>query len=755
MYVKLFKLEISSKAFSTLCFITLSESVIADEPPLPPASTESNRQVQTLPAVVVTAEKRPKFIENVPISVTVVDQRSLTNTSANKLADMQQLAPNFTVVQYGIWNQLSIRGIGGGGRNIGFDTRTGVYLDGVYMGQVPALESPLLEIEQIEVLRGPQGYLFGRNTVAGAVNITTRGPTREFEGYYRTGLGNHHSRENFASVSGPVAEDLLGKISIGADSHNGFVRNTFNGEGIKDLGRLSTRGQLSWRASNQLKINLSGDYSRIHQSDFEGGAVTGLFDAPLSGRTATKRSVNLNDQPLITTKLSGFNLNATYDTLESGKVTSITGYRSTLGNQWSDNDLSSVDLVRTHFRDEFRQLSQEIRFASSVTEPFRYVAGVFYLHEYSHTARSAFFGSDVSTPISLPGGPGPIPFDSAFGIAAGSKVPITGIVKTNSYAAFASADYDLTDRLTFNLGVRYTYETKDLIYSIDGSQGGALGFATISRLKDHLKLHDISPTLGASYALTEDLNVYLKYSRGFKTGGWNVDFLTTPQISNDLSFNKEKADSYEAGLKGNAFGHRVQYDLAVFLAKYKNFQVFQFVGLASGQTIILLRNAARAETKGLEASVTALLTSNLTLGANLGILDAKFKSFPGGGPGGTDAAGQRMPDAPKVTAAVTGNYAIPVDSLGGKFDFYGEATFRSKSISGISSDPSISGLTSRNLVNVRLSFAPNNRHWQLSAWARNLFDKAYTTSRGREFFGNQLLRYGDPRLFSVEAQINF
>ncbi len=753
--MKIFKPEICSKAFSTLCFVTLSKSVIAEEPPSPPASATSNWSVQTLPPVVVTAEKRPKFIENVPISVTVVDQQSLTNTSANKLADMQQLVPNFTVVQHGIWNQLSIRGIGGGGRNIGFDTRTGVYLDGVYMGQVPALESPLLEIEQIEVLRGPQGYLFGRNTVAGAVNITTRGPTREFEGYYRTGLGNHHSRENFASVSGPISEDLLGKISIGADSHNGFVYNTFNGTDIKDLGRLSTRGQLSWRASDQLKINLSGDYSRIHQSDFEGGAVTGLFDAPLASAAATRRAVDLNDQPRVTSRLSGVNLTATYDTLEGGKVTSISGYRSTLGKLRADNDLSSVDLVRTHFRDEFRQLSQEIRFASSVTEPFRYVTGIFYLHETADTARTAFFGTDVSTPITLPGAPGPAPFDSVFGVAAGSRVPTSGAVKTNSYAAFASADYDLTDRLTFNLGLRYTYETKDLTYSIDGSQGGALGFATISNYKDRRRDYDISPTVGVSYALTGDLNLYGKYSSGFKSGGWNVDFLTTPQISNDLSFNKETADSYEVGLKGSAFNHRVQYDLAVFLAKYRNFQVFQFVGLASGQTIILLRNAARAETKGLEASAHALLTSNLTVGVNLGLLDAKFKSFPGGGPGGTDAAGQRMPDAPKVTAAVTGNYAIPVDSLGGKIDFYGEATFRSKSLSGISNDPSISGLTSRNVVNVRLSFVPSNRHWQLSAWARNLFDKAYTTSHGRDFFGNQFLRYGDPRLFGVEAQINF
>lgn len=715
-----------------LCLISLSEWGFAEEAAVASASAELNLPVLSLPPVMVTAEKRTKRIEDVPISLSVVDERGLKNTAAHKLADMQQLVPNFTVVQYGISNLISIRGVGGGGRNIGFDTRAGVYLDGVYMGQVPALESPLLEIDQIEVLRGPQGYLFGRNTVAGAVNITTRGPTQDFEGYFRTGFGNHHSRENFASVSGPIAEDLLGRISFGAESHNGFIGNSFNGNDIKDLGRLSTRGQVSYRASNQLKIDVSGDYSRVHQSDFEGGAVTGLFDAPLIGGADVRRAINFNDLPLINTRLSGVNLTANYDMLDGGKLTSITGYRSTLGHQRSDNDLSPVDLVHTHFRDEYRQVSQEIRFASSAKEPLRYVMGLFYLHETADTDRTAFFGRDVSTPIRLPGSPAAIPFDSAFGVAAGSRDPISGSVKTNSYAAFGSADYDFTDRLTLNLGVRYTNETKHLDYSIDGSQSGALGFATLSHYKDHRRDHDISPMVGLSYALANDLNLYGKYSSGFKSGGWNVDFLTGPQIANDLSFDKETADSFEIGLKGSAFAHRFEYDLSVFLTKYRNFQVFQFVGLDSGQTIIQLRNAARVETRGLEASVRALLTGHLTVGANLGLLDAKFKSFPGGGAGGQDAAGQRMPDAPKVTAAITANYVLPSESLDGRFDLYGESTYRSKSYSGINNDHSISALSSRSIVNARLTFVPNNQHWQLSAWART----CSTTRTPRRAAGN-------------------
>ena len=186
--MKRFYLVNNQSTFMVLLLSNLASPAFAGELPTGITTETSQTTEVTLAPIIVTAEKRSQLIEEVPIAITVVDENDLNNTKANKMADMLQLVPNFNVVQYGVTNAISIRGIGGGGRNIGFDTRAGIYLDGIYVGQVPNIESPIFDIDQIEVLRGPQGYLFGRNTVAGAVNITTRAPTDTFEAYYRTGI---------------------------------------------------------------------------------------------------------------------------------------------------------------------------------------------------------------------------------------------------------------------------------------------------------------------------------------------------------------------------------------------------------------------------------------------------------------------------------------------------------------------------------------------------------------------------------------
>lgn len=263
----------------------------------------------------------------------------------------------------------------------------------------------------------------------------------------------------------------------------------------------------------------------------------------------------------------------------------------------------------------------------------------------------------------------------------------------------------------------------------------------------------LTPTVGATYALNESLNLYGKYSTGFKSGGWNLDYLTTTQIANKFNFNKETVDSYELGLKGAALDQRMQYDVAVFHSSFKDFQVFQFADLGAGTTELQLRNAAKAESNGTEASLRALVTDNFSMGGNIGAMKAKFKNFPGGLSGGGDAAGKRLPDAPGLTAAVTINYSMPVSA--GRLDFYGERSYRSKSFSGVDNIETLDGVSSRDIVNARVSFAADHTPLRLSLWARNLFNNNYTTACGRDFFGNQYVKRGDPRAFGLEGGYSF
>ena len=719
---------------NSLLVLTLAGACChAEAQQAPPADTAPEPIMEL---VIVTAQKRAQSIDDVPIAMTVINRKALENSHAATLTEMQQLAPNFSVAQWGGINTASIRGVGGGGRNIGFDTRVGVYVDGIYMGQSQALDQPLFDIEQVEVLRGPQGHLFGRNTVAGAVNITTRAPSETFEGSFRAVAGNHNTREGYASVSGPMADKLLGKISLGYETRDGFSTNLFSNQKLDDLNRVTTRGQLALRATDKLDINLSADYADIKQNQILGEVMTGMGGAPLAGGPYADHTVNFNTTPYINNTLSGASLTANYYTDEGTTLTAITGYRDTHQNRQNDTDYSPFDVFHINYTDNFKQFSQEIRIASPVKDALRCVAGVYLMHESADTYRIAAAGKD----------------GAMIGVAAGATVPVSGAVKTDSYALFGSLDYDLTSKLTLNLGARYTDEKKSLLYNLAGA--GIFGMGTAVNYTDTRSDSMLTPTVGLTYALHESLNIYGKYSTGFKSGGWNLDYLTNTQIANDINFNKETVDSYELGLKGSALNHRVQYDFSVFHSRFRDFQVFQFVN--TGVTSELqLRNAAKAESTGAEASLHALMTDNLNISGNIGIMKAEFKSFPGGMTSGGDAAGKRLPDAPDMTAAVTVNYSMPAPSIGGRFDFYGERSYRSKSFSGVDNNEALDRVSSRNLVNARVSFVADHARLKLSLWARNLINNSYTTAHSTDFFGNQFVKRGDPRTFGVEGKYSF
>ena len=704
--------------------------------------------------VVVTAQKRAEPIGDVPIAMTAVNRNALENTHARTLSEMQQLAPNFSLEQQLGINTVTMRGVGGGGRNIGFDTRVGVYVDGVYMGQSQALDQALLDIEQIEILRGPQGHLFGRNTVAGAVNITTRAPSDKFESSLRAVAGNYNAREGYADVSGPITDRLQGKLSAGYETRDGFTTNLFNNQKLDDMKRASVRGQLAFQATDRLAFNLSADHADIRQNTVIGEAVTGMFDAPLP-RPYADRTVNYNTSPHINNTLSGINLTANYDMAGGHTLTAITGYRDTHQNLLSDVDWSPNDVFRVDYTDDFRQLSQEIRIASPAKGPLRYVAGVYLMHESADTNRVPTVRNDTSTLVQHPLVPGPIPFGALTGMNPGNTVPLWGTVKTDSYALFGSLDYDLTAKLTLNLGARYTDEKKNLLYNIDGTTSGIPPMGTARNYTDGRSDNMLTPTAGMTYALDKSHNLYGKYSTGFKSGGWNFDYQTPTQIASKINFNKETVDSYELGLKGSAPGRRLQYDLAIFHSTFKDFQVFQFADLGGGRTEMQLRNAARAESNGAEASLRALLTDSLSIGGNIGILKATFDSFPGGMTGGGDAAGRRLPYAPDLTTAVMASYSMPAPSLGGRLDFYGECSHRSKSYSGVDNNEITDNISSRNIVNARVSLAADHARLGLSLWTRNLFNDNYTVARGRDFFGNQYVKRGDPRMFGVEGRYSF
>ena len=722
-----------------------SESLLSDD-----VAAES----LTLDDIIVTAQKRKQADLNVPISMTVLNQADLEKARGSALKDIQQLVPSFSMERGSGFNALTIRGVGGGGNNIGFDPRVGVYLDGVYMGQAQALNQPLFDIDQIEVLRGPQGYLFGRNTVAGVVNITTRAPTNKFEGDVRGVVGTSGTYESYATVSGPISEKVLGKISLASETRDGFISNIYDGQKLDDLKRLTARGQIILLPTDKLSISIAADASETKQKVVLGEPISDLFELPLQNGTLPKRTVNFNTTPNEIVNLAGGSITTNYTMDSQYVLTAILGYRHTHQEMLLDNDYSAKDLLRSSLVDDFKQSSEEIRIASPNTSRVRYTAGLYHLNETANTDHKTTIGTDAGTTlVNHPLIPFPVPFTAVSGTLPGAMVFYNGEIQTETTAVFGSIDYEIISALTLNLGARYTHETKELLFNLDGSQSGNFAIGSMTNYRNSRSDNNLSPTVGATYTLSKNQNVYAKYSRGFKSGGWNTDFLST-NAANKPAFDTETVNSYEVGTKGRLFGGRIRYDLATYISQFKNFQISQFVNLGGGATSIELTNAATVQSKGVDAGFALRATPQLDLGFNFGLGRAFFKSFSNCS-ATVNCTGHRLPYAPSFTSALTADYGMHLPNINGKIDFYGEYSYHGKSFSNVINDPTIHSIPSRELVNIRLGYLPDNSHWDFSLWIHNLFDKDTIAMRDRDFLGNLTIHRVEPRVMGFEGKYSF
>ncbi len=705
-------------------------------------------QEVVLEEVVVTAQKRTENLQDVPIAVSAVGAERVEQLHATRLADLTAVAPNFSVEKAN--GTVYIRGVGGGGRNIGFGGRAGVYLDGVYIGQAAALSQSLLDIDHVEVLRGPQGHLFGRNTVSGAANIITRAPAAEFGGEVTLGAGNLEYRSLGLRADLPIVEDkVLAKLSVGLEKRDGYTRNLFDDDRvIGSLDSQSYRGAIRLLPNEKVTVDVSADYMR--DKSFRGGpeSVSGLTGAGLVDPLAPNAyEVNTNTPRFKHVETGGGAVNVNYEQDDGSAITSITAYRTSRSAVQADNDYTPIDFLHTLYEDEFRQLSQELRIASSDEGRLRYVAGVFLLSEEADTKRVAAWGAAA---VGL-----------GLGLAPNSSTPSSAGIRTTSYALFGSLDYDLTERLTVNLGGRYTIEQRKLRYDLDGSNSGLVGIATLKGFKDEDEENRFSPSIGATFKATDDLNLYAKYSTGFKSGGWNVDFLNKNQVKDlngdgraDFAFDTETVQSYEIGAKAELFERRLRLNAAVFAANYDDYQINRFVQFPGGITVIQLSNAAKVETKGVEVSFEAAPIRNLLLTLDAAYMDAAFDDFKGGGPGGADASGNALPFSPKWSGTASAQYTFDLPSLGSELTLFGQYAYRAETYAGQENQDN-QRLGERKLVNARATFTHLGTGLSVSVWGSNITDQDYLTNRTADFLGTKFVERGEPQTYGLEVTARF
>ncbi len=700
--------------------ISLEKAEPRQEPSAPaPRTSEKRLEIEE---IVVSAQKRSERLQDVPISITAIGTNIMERTRSSQLLDIERLSPNLLFGTGGNKDMtISIRGISDYTRNVGYDARTGVYLDGVYVGQSQAMNQDLLDIERIEILRGPQGTLFGKNTVSGAINLVTKRPQDELAGLAKMSVGNFDRVDVQAMLNAPLITDkLFMKISGRHARNDGYVTNLFNGKDLNAQNIYSGRAQLRYIASENLEFNLSAD--ALHQkNDVTNGvsvAGAGFDQAP------GPRQVNHNAQGFEERDLFGISLTIDY-AMGDYDVTTISSYRWSEALNFQEEDYTSLDVMDSDFYDKDNQISQEIRIASPTGKRFDYVAGLYYFYQKRDTNHAATGGADFAIP--------------------GYRATTPGSIKGNSYAAFVNGNLHITDALTLTAGGRYTYETKDLVYSIIG---GAPLFIALNNYQDRYTDGAFTPRAGISYKISPDILTYFTYSRGFKSGGWNADFLSTTE---QLSFGPEYADNYEIGFKSTTFDGRLRFNASAFIAKYSDYQVSQFVPTSVG-TIITLTNAGEVTTKGVELEFTAIPVENLEISANLGYVDATFDSFKDGGGPGIHYDDNQLPYAPKVSLNIGVDYMYPITSSGALV-MHADYSYVDKHYSNPNNLPEYLS-PSYSLINMRLGYE-HEAGWGIYAWAHNLTDKLYSYFTDVSFLGVQRSNYGPPRTYGVEAKYRF
>lgn len=646
----------------------------------PPAGGET-----AVDELVVTARRREESVQDVPMSVSVIGGERLQRSGLDNMRDVGSL---FAGVSFndsnGSGGEFSIRGLTSAGS--GSDTSIGLYVDEVFVGDEGAMSQRLYDLRNFQILRGPQGTLFGRNTVAGAVNIVTRKPEDGFGGSLDATLGNYDLRQFGAVLNVPLVPGrLLTRVSYVDRKRDGYLENTAarGGRGNDDDGQ-SLRLHVLARPSDTLDLLLSFDDSQDRTCDNMFKLIGGSLFA---GDTNPDRSAW--DGPCRSARdVRGLSLRADQK-LGDLTLTSISAYRTRETAFLTDRDFTALPILSTGLDSDEHQITQELRLASPGGETFNWVAGAFYFER-------KYFQDTI-----LDLGPG------FLGPGNRNVVHALADTKTHSFAGFASGEYRFGPHLSAELGLRYTFEKK----SLDYRQTATLpipGFGVVPYFRKDVDGGEWSPTLTLTYAFQPGTMAYARVARGFKSAGFNAGPSSDPT---KIAFEPEYLTSYEAGYKAAFAGGRGRFDGDVFYLDYKDIQQSDQNGAG-----FYIGNAASARSYGAEAQLSYRVLANLGLNAGLGYVDAKYDDFGA-------KSGNSLPRAPKWTGSVSADLSWGAGQAG-SFFVVPEVAYRGANFVD-SANTALFKQPSNTVVNLRAGFE-SRQGWSIVAWTRNATDERFT-----------------------------
>ncbi len=647
--------------------------------------------------IIVTAQKRAVDLQDVPLAVSAYTGATLEALGVQDLEQASYLAPNFVLESGATSNDTRIasRGIAAASIILGQPEAVGVFVDGVYVPGRNVANLDLLDVERVEVLRGPQGTLFGRNTTAGALNITTREPGGELAGSAAVEIGDYETTRVRASLSGPLTDALGVQIGGFVEEHRGSVYNTATGEyagsgesGMVRAGLVLAPAEAMWSA------RLTGDYAA---DDNISGA---LSPRPFTRETAQENSTdNQHTSSLALTYTHDFGV---------ANLTAITGWRSYVQKRFSDVDNTVTPgalASESGERQESEQISQELRLTSKNSGRFTWLAGVYASRE------------DINQDTVLT-------LAQVFPVF-GAYTARTRFEQTNdNWAVFAQGTYSLTERLHLTAGLRHSSDDKDTTSTTIGEIPGLLTPGVSTRTTGDSAT---TPLLNVRYEFTPDISGYLSYAEGYKEGAVNSRELTGNLAAFQV-IEPERAVNYEAGLKSILFEDRLRLNVAVFYIDYEKLQV-QVDDPAA--TVRLIRNAPEAHSQGVEVEWNARLTDAISLDGSIGYADAKYDDFDNCASSGFGASsfaiscdGNTLANAPDLTGSLSVRVNQPLTET---YALTGGISYNYRGVTYFSSDNRDAlRRPAYELVDADIGVA-HSKGWALTAWVKNLLDEDYAS----------------------------
>jgi iron complex outermembrane recepter protein len=707
-----------------------------------------------LEEVVVTAQKRMESTQDIPISVQAFSSGAIDKLGANNLSDLSQAAPSLDIGGLGKGSQqwMGMRGVTDFARNVGIDARMGVYIDGVFQGRSYSADVPLLGLESVELLRGPQGTLFGKNTETGAISLNTKKPTEDFEAEVGAEYGRYEMGKVTGYINGALTDTLFASASGSYQQADGYYDNITLNKDVGDWDTTAGRVQLRWLPSDMFDIRLSGDYTEKHS------------DQPLA--------VNADLEPYKTVQnlvpkddIKAWGTALTADVFLSGDYTftSISAFRHNEFDTIGDDDYTPLELVTVNFNEDSDQYSQEFRLVSPVGEKYDWVGGLYYFYNDLSSERTVALGETLIASLS----PALAPFAGA--IAGYTEVP--NKITAETYAAYMHGNYRFTPKIELTAGIRYTAESKDLdkwsqisypndpnvaagLEAATGqpftqSPGFLLGAINYDKVTDDRDDDDWSPTVGLNYFLEEEIMLYVKYARGNKSGGWNADFMTDGLEY--FGYEPESVDSYEAGIKSTLFEDSLRLNAAYYYSEYDDFQVFQQVFSAGGNPSIQLTNAGAVANQGVELESVWIPMDQLQFTLNAAYLDTNYDKFVN--QDGADYTDNELPFSPEWKIYAGAQYIQPVGSFG-DLTFNIDYAYTDQQYTDPSNvEPYI--IDSYNIWNARVTLTPVSEAWEVSLWGKNLGDEEYQQQSNLNLLGTPRYTWGSPQMYGISAKYFF